>query len=44
MVQVGEIIETLIGVKPSPSAVSRVHQTLPAKFDAWNQRTARTRY
>lgn len=36
--QVGEIVETLTGVKPSPSAVSRVHQTLQAEFDAWKQR------
>jgi transposase-like protein len=36
--QVGEIVETLTGVKPSPSAVSRVHQTLQDEFDAWKQR------
>jgi putative transposase len=43
-VQVGEIIETLTGVKPSPSAVSRVHQTLQAEFDAWKQRPLLTHY
>jgi putative transposase len=36
--QVGEIVETLTGVKPSPSAVSRVHQTLQTEFDTWKQR------
>jgi putative transposase len=36
--QVGEIVETLTGVKPSPSAVSRVHQTLQDEFAAWKQR------
>jgi transposase-like protein len=42
--QVGEIVETLTGVKPSPSAVSRVHQTLQAEFDAWKQRPLLTHY
>ena len=42
--QVGEIVETLTGVKPSPSAVSRVHQTLQAEFDTWKQRPLRTHY
>ena len=43
-VQVGEIVETLTGVKPSPSAVSRVHQTLQHEFDAWKQRPLLTHY
>lgn len=43
-VQVGEIIETLTGVQPSPSAVSRVHQTLQAEFEAWKQRPLRAHY
>jgi putative transposase len=42
--QVGEIVETLTGVKPSPSAVSRVHQTLQAEFDAWKQRPVQGHY
>lgn len=42
--QVGEIIETLTGVQPSPSAVSRVHQTLQAEFDAWKQRPLLAHY
>lgn len=37
-VQVGEIVETLTGVKPSPAAVSRVHHTLEEAFEAWKQR------
>jgi transposase-like protein len=43
-VQVGEIIETLTGVQPSPSAVSRVHQTLQAEFEAWKQRPLLAHY
>lgn len=43
-VQVGEIIETLTGVQPSPSAVSRVHQTLQAEFEAWKQRPLLAQY
>lgn len=43
-VQVGEIVETLTGVKPSPSAVSRVHHTLQAEFDAWKQRPLLAHY
>ncbi len=42
--QVGEIVETLTGVKPSPSAVSRVHHTLQAEFDAWKQRPLLAHY
>ncbi len=42
--QAGEIVETLTGVKLSPSAVSRVHQTLQAEFDAWKQRPLLTHY
>jgi transposase-like protein len=42
--QVGEIVETLTGVKPSPTTVSRVHQTLQAEFDAWKQRPLLAQY
>ena len=42
--QVGEIVETLTGVKPSPATVSRVHQTLQAEFDAWKQRPLLAQY
>jgi len=42
--QVGEIIVTLTGVKPSPSAVSRVHQTLQHEFDTWKQRPLLAQY
>ena len=42
--QVGEIVETLTGVKPSPTTVSRVHQTLQAEFDTWKQRPLLAQY
>ena len=42
--QVGEVVETLTGVKPSPSAVSSVHQTLQDEFDAWKQRPLLAHY
>ena len=42
--QVGEIVETLTGVKPSPATVSRVHQTLQDEFDAWKQRPLLAHY
>lgn len=41
---VGEIVETLTGVKPSPTTVSRIHQTLQAEFDAWKQRPLLAQY
>jgi putative transposase len=42
--QVGEIVETLTGVKPSPASVSRVHQTLHDEFEAWKQRPLLAHY
>jgi transposase-like protein len=36
--RVGEVMETLTGVKPSPSTVSRVHHQLQAEFEAWKKR------
>jgi transposase-like protein len=42
--QVGGIIETLTGVKPSPPTVSRVHQTLAAEFQAWKTRSLLAHY
>ncbi len=42
--QVGEVIETLTGTKPSPSTVSRVFHTLEAEFAAWQQRPLATEY
>lgn len=42
--QVGGIIATLTGVKPSPPTVSRVHQTLAAEFQAWKTRSLLAHY
>lgn len=42
--QVGEVVETLTGSKPSPSTVSRVFHTLQAEFDAWKQRPLAAHY
>lgn len=42
--QVGGIIETLTGVKPSAPTVSRVHQTLAAEFQAWKTRALLAHY
>jgi putative transposase len=37
--KVGEVAETLMGVAPSASAVSRLNQTLTEQFEAWRSRT-----
>lgn len=42
--QVGEVIETLTGTKPSASTVSRVFHTLEEEFAAWQQRPLATEY
>lgn len=36
--KVGEVAQTLIGVAPSASTVSRLNQTLTEQFEAWRQR------
>jgi putative transposase len=36
--KVGEVAETLMGVAPSASAISRLNQTLAQQFDTWRQR------
>ncbi len=36
--KVGEVAQTLLGVAPSASAVSRLNQTLTQQFEAWRQR------
>jgi len=36
--KVGEVAQTLMGVAPSASAVSRLNQTLTQQFEAWRQR------
>jgi transposase-like protein len=41
---VGVIVEQLTGEKPSPSTVSRVHQTLAAEFKEWQTRPLAGQY
>ena len=36
--KVGEVAQTLMGVAPSASAISRLNQTLTQQCDAWRQR------
>jgi putative transposase len=36
--KVGEVTQTLLGVAPSASAVSRLNQTLSQQFETWRQR------
>jgi putative transposase len=36
--KVGEVAQTLMGVAPSASAVSRLNQTLTEQFDIWRER------
>jgi putative transposase len=44
MQRVGEVVETLTGSKPSPSAVSRVFHSLESEFEQWKQRKLAERY
>jgi putative transposase len=37
--KVGEVAQTLLGVAPSASAISRLNQTLTQQFEAWRQRS-----
>ncbi len=36
--KIGEVAQTLLGVAPSASTISRLNQTLTQQFDAWRQR------
>src|SRR5947199_8821020 len=36
--KVGEVAQTLLGVAPSASTISRLNQTLPHQFEAWRER------
>jgi len=36
--KVGEVAQTLLGVAPSASAISRLNQTLTQQFEAWRER------
>ena len=42
--QVGEVAQTLMGVAPSASAVSRLNQTLTEQFEAWRERPLLSHY
>jgi putative transposase len=42
--QVGEVMEALTDIKPSPSTVSRVFHTLDGEFATWKQRPLAARY
>ncbi len=42
--QVGQVMETLTGSKPSPSTVSRVFHTLEAEYEQWKARRLEKRY
>jgi len=42
--QVGEVAQTLMGVAPSASAVSRLNQTLTEQYEAWRARPLLTHY
>src|SRR5258708_26970500 len=42
--KVGEVAQTLMGVAPSASAVSRLNQTLTEQFDAWRERPLLAHY
>jgi putative transposase len=37
--KVGEVAETLLGVAPSASAISRLNQSLTQQYETWRQRT-----
>ncbi len=37
--KVGEVAQTLMGVAPSASTVSRLNQTLTEQFEAWRERS-----
>jgi putative transposase len=42
--KVGEVAQTLMGVAPSGSAVSRLNQTLTEQFEAWRERSLQSHY
>jgi len=42
--QVGQVMEALTDIKPSPSTVSRVFHTLDGEFATWKQRALDSRY
>ncbi len=42
--KVGEVTQTLMGVAPSASAVSRLNQTLAEQYEGWRERPLLTHY
>lgn len=44
MTRVGEVVETLTGLTPSPATVSRVFHKLDTEFEAWKQRPLAEHY
>ena len=42
--KVGEVAQTLMGVAPSASTISRLNQTLTQQFDTWRQRPLQTHW
>jgi putative transposase len=42
--KVGDVVETLTGVHPSSSTVSRVFHTLEGEFETWKKRPLQSRY
>ena len=42
--KVGEVAQTLLGVAPSASAVSRLNQTLTQQFETWRERSLQTHW
>ncbi len=36
--KVGEVAQTLLGVAPNASTISRLNQTLTQQFEAWRER------
>src|SRR5712692_790653 len=42
--KVGKVAQTLLGVAPSASAVSRLNQSLTEQFEAWRERPLLTHY
>src|SRR5438034_8983850 len=42
--KVGEVAQTLLGVTPSASAISRLNQTLTQQFETWRERSLQEHY
>ncbi len=42
--KVGEVAQTLMGVAPSASTISRLNQTLTQQLETWRQRALQTHW